>query len=117
MLFPAAELHSVATSELKCLFAMVNRIKYTPTTDIVDYFKNVQKMSGPTECTSMVTRIAMNLGCPKMANLPYIEGDVPVFGLDHFINAHILRENPIILYLWYMCDTPNVTIVATMLEQ
>jgi hypothetical protein len=46
-LFPIAKLRSVATSELKCLFAMVNRIKYTPVADIVDYFKNVHKMSGP----------------------------------------------------------------------
>jgi hypothetical protein len=71
-LFPMAELHFVATPELKCMFAMVNRIKYTPVADIVDYFKNVHKMSGPIECTSMVTRIAMNLGCPKMTNLAYI---------------------------------------------
>jgi hypothetical protein len=45
-------------------------------------------------CTSMVTWIAMNLGCLKMANLAYIEGDVPVLGLDHFVHAHILREEP-----------------------
>jgi hypothetical protein len=68
-LFPMVELCSVATPELKCLFAMVNQIKYTPVTNIVNYFKNVHKMSGPIKCTSMVTWIAMNLGCPKMANL------------------------------------------------
>jgi hypothetical protein len=51
-------------------------------------------MSGPIECTSMVTRIAMNLGCLKMANLAYIEGDVPILDLDHFVHAHILREEP-----------------------
>jgi hypothetical protein len=56
MLFPMAELHSVTTHELKCLFAMINKIKYTPIADIVDYFKNVHKMSGPIECTCMVTR-------------------------------------------------------------
>jgi hypothetical protein len=86
------ELHSVATTELKCQFSMVNRIKYTPVADIVNYFKNVHKMSGPIECTSMVTRIAMNIGCPEMANLAYIEGDVPILGLDHFVHAYILRE-------------------------
>jgi hypothetical protein len=91
-LFPMVELHSVATPELKCLFAMVNRIKYTPIADIVDYFKNVYKMSGPIECTSMVTRIAMNLGCLEMTNLAYIEGVVPILGLDHFVHAHMLRE-------------------------
>jgi hypothetical protein len=94
MLFPMVELHSVATPELKCLFVVVNRIKYTPVPDIVDYFKNVHKMLGPIECTSMVTQIAMNLGCPEMANLAYNEGDVPIHGLDHFVNAHILHEEP-----------------------
>jgi hypothetical protein len=94
MLFPMVELHSVATPELKCLFAMVYRIKYTPVGDIVDYFKNVHKISGPIKCTTMVTQIAMNLECPEMANLAYIEGDVPILGLDHFVNTHLLCEEP-----------------------
>jgi hypothetical protein len=88
------ELHYVTIPELKCLFAMVNRIKYTPIADIVDYFKNVHKMSGPIECTSMVTQIAMNLGCLEISNLAYIEGVVPDLGLDHFVHAHIFREEP-----------------------
>jgi hypothetical protein len=49
-------------------------------------------MSGPIECTSMVTRIVTYLGCPKMANLAYIEGGVPILGLDYFVHMHILRE-------------------------
>jgi hypothetical protein len=73
---------------------MVDRIKYTTIAGIVAYFKNVHKVLGPIECTSMVTRIAMNLGCPEMANLAYIEGDVPIFGLEHFVHVHILREEP-----------------------
>jgi hypothetical protein len=51
----------------------------------------VSKISGPIECTSLVTRIAMNLG---YSDLAYIEGDVPVLGLDNFVHAHILREEP-----------------------
>jgi hypothetical protein len=47
ILFTMADLCSVTTSELKCLFAMVNRIKYTPVADMVDYFTNVSKISGP----------------------------------------------------------------------
>jgi hypothetical protein len=93
-LIPMAELHSVTTPELKCPFAMVNRIKYTHVANIVDYFKNEHKMSGPIECTSMVTPIAINLGCPKIANLTYIEGDVPDLGLDHFVHVHIFHEEP-----------------------
>jgi hypothetical protein len=83
------ELHSVTTPELKCLLSMVNRIKYTPVADIVDYFTNVSKISGPIECTSLVTQIAMNLG---YLDLAYIERDVPILGLDHFVHAHILHE-------------------------
>jgi hypothetical protein len=101
-LFPMVELYSVATPELKCLFTIVNRINYTPIADIVDYFKNVHKTSGPIKCTSMASQITMNLGCPKMANLAYIEGDVPILGLDHFVHAHMLCEEPIILYLFCM---------------
>jgi hypothetical protein len=29
-----------------------------------------------------------------MANLAYIEGEVPILGLDQFVHAHILREEP-----------------------
>jgi hypothetical protein len=36
----------------------------------------------------------MNLTFPKMANLAYIEGDVPIRDLDHFVHAHILCEEP-----------------------
>jgi hypothetical protein len=95
-LFPMVELHSVATPKLKCLFAW---IKYTPMADIVNYFKNVHKISGPIECTSMVTQIAMNLGCPEMANLAYIEGVYLFFVLTiSFTHTYCVR-NLIIFYL------------------
>jgi hypothetical protein len=90
-LFPMAKLRSVTTVELKCLFAMVNRIKYTPVVNIVDYFTNVFKISRPIECTSLVTQIAMNLG---YSDLSYIEGDVHVLGHCLFVHAHILHEEP-----------------------
>jgi hypothetical protein len=61
------ELHFVTTVELKCLFAMVNRIKYTPVANIVNYFTIVSKISGPIECTSLVTQIVINLGYLDLA--------------------------------------------------
>jgi hypothetical protein len=113
-LFPMVELRLAATPELKYLFTMVNRIKYTPVADIVGYFKNVHRMSGPIECTSMVAQIAMNLGCPEMANLAYIEGDVPILGLNHFVHAHILCEEPdysvSMLYCRKAIRLPNPTL-------
>jgi hypothetical protein len=59
----------------------------------------------------MVTQIAINLGCLEIANLAYIEGDVPNLGLDHFVHAHILRKEPdhslSMLYGYKVIRLPN----------
>jgi hypothetical protein len=47
MLFPLVELHSVTTPELKCLFAMVNRIKYTPIATLSTTLKMCTKCRDP----------------------------------------------------------------------
>jgi hypothetical protein len=94
MLFLMRELHFVTVAEFRCLYVMVHKIKYTLVADIVDYFKEIRTLSGPIEGTSLVTRIALNLGCEEMANVPYIARDVPIPGLSHFMHAHILREEP-----------------------
>jgi hypothetical protein len=101
-LFPMVELRSVATPKLKCLFAMVNRIKYTPVASIVNFFKIVHKMSGPIECATMVTRIAMGLGCPEITNLAYIEGMYLFLFLTILFMCTSCARNPIILYLCCM---------------
>jgi hypothetical protein len=93
-LFPMWELRSVIVVELKCLFAMVHRIKYTPVSNIVDYFKEIRTLSRPIECTSLVTRNAPNIRSPEMHNVAYIKGDVPILGLSHFVQAHVLHEEP-----------------------
>jgi hypothetical protein len=68
-LFPTRELYSVTVAKLKCLFAMVHRIKYTLVADIINYIKEIHTPSGPIECTSLVTCIALNIGCPEMHNV------------------------------------------------
>jgi hypothetical protein len=94
-LFPVEQLCSVTIAELKCLFAMVNRIKYTPVADIVDYFTNVSKISGPIECTSLVTQIAMNIG---YSDLAYTGGMYLFLVLTILFTCTSYTRNPIILY-------------------
>jgi hypothetical protein len=93
------------------LFPMVELCYVTPIAYIVDYFTNVSKISGPIECTSMVTQIAMNLG---YSDLAYIERDVPVLGLDHFVHAHILCKEPdysvSMLYGCKVIQLPNLAL-------
>jgi hypothetical protein len=93
-LFPTWELHSVTVAEFRSLYTMARKIRYSLVADIVDCFKEIRTLSGPIKCTSMVIQIALNLGCPMMAHMSYIEGDVPILGLTHFVHAHILREEP-----------------------
>ena len=62
--------------------------------EIVDHFKEIRTLLGPIECTSLVTRIALNLGCPQMTHVSYIGGDVPTLGLPHFVHTHMLCEEP-----------------------
>jgi hypothetical protein len=111
MRFPVVELCSVTIVELKCLFAMVNKIKYTLVVNIVNYFTIVCKILGPIECTSLVGQIAMNLG---YSDLAYIEGDVSVLGLDHFVHVHIWCEEPdyfvSMLYGGKVIQLPNPTL-------
>jgi hypothetical protein len=47
-------------------------------------------MSGPLN-VPLWSPIDINL---EYSDLAYIEGNVPVLGLDHFVHAHILREEP-----------------------
>jgi hypothetical protein len=73
---------------------MVHRIKYTPVADIVDYFKEIHSLSRHIKCTSLVTRIALNISLQEMHNVAYIEGHVPILGLSHFVHTHVLCEEP-----------------------
>jgi hypothetical protein len=93
-LFLTWELRSVTVAEFRCLYAMAHKIRYSLVADIVDYFNEIRTLSGPVECTSLDTQIALNLGCAEMSHVSYIEGDVPILGLTHFVHTHILREEP-----------------------
>jgi hypothetical protein len=86
--------------------AMVNRIKYTHVADIVDYFKNVHKMLGPIECTSMVTRIAMNLGCPEWPTWPTLRGMYLFLVLTICSHTHLVRgtRSFFIYVVWWLHD-------------
>jgi hypothetical protein len=93
-LFLMRELCSITIVEVKCLYVMVHKIWYSPVADIVDYFKEIHTLVETIECTSMVTWIALNLGCLEMAHMSYIERDVPILGLVHFGHTHIWHKEP-----------------------
>jgi hypothetical protein len=102
MLFPIVELHFVATPELRCLFAMVNRIKYTPIANIIDYFKNVHKMSGPTSVPPWSLGLPRILCIQKWPTSPTLRGMYLLLVLTILFTRTSCVRNPIILYLCCM---------------
>ena len=62
MCFPKDDVRTVRVDELRILYAMVNKIKITPVQEMVRQWLRNFRMSGPVECTSLVTRIATSLG-------------------------------------------------------
>ena len=62
MCFPKDDVRTVRVDELHILYAMVNKIKIAPVQEMVRQWLENFRMSGPVECTSLVTRIATSLG-------------------------------------------------------
>jgi hypothetical protein len=102
MLFPMWELHSVTVAELKCLFDMVHMVKYTPVADIVDYFKEISTLSGPIECTSLVTRVALNIGSQRCTMWPISRGMYLSLVFLTLCTPMFCVKSPIILFLCCM---------------
>ena len=73
-LFPRDDV-PVRNDELLILYAMVNKIKISPTQALVKQWLLNFKMTGPTECTSLITRIATHVGALEGNFIPFIEGN------------------------------------------
>ena len=72
-LFPRNDFRTVRIDELKLLYAMVKRRKVSPVKLMMKQWKEVFELKGDVGCTSLVTRIAQNLGLLENASIAYIE--------------------------------------------
>ena len=95
--------------ELKLLYAMVKRRKVSPVKFMMNQWKEVFELKGDVGCTSLVTRIAQNLGLLKKASLSYIE-DINRWYIhyEYFFKAHMLKKNNngqlVMMYLGYTTE-------------
>ena len=74
-LFPRSYFHTVRNDELKLLYAMNKRKKVSPVKFMMNHWIEIPGLKGDVGCTSLVTRIAKNLGLLEDASVTYI--DVP----------------------------------------
>ena len=63
----------MCVDELRILYAMVNKIKFSPVKFMVCQWLENYRLVGPVECTSLITRIAQGLGVLNWAKFCYIE--------------------------------------------
>jgi len=90
---------------------MVKRRKVSPIKFMMKQWKEVFELKGDVGCTSLVTRIAQNLGLLENASVAYIE-DIDRWYIDYeyFVQAHMLRKNNngqlVMMYLGNTTEIP-----------
>jgi hypothetical protein len=91
-LFPRPDFCTVRVDDLKLLYATMKRRKVSPIKFMMNQWKEVFELKGDVECTSLVTRIAQNLGLLENASIPHI--DIPRWYIDYeyFLKAHMLKK-------------------------
>ena len=84
---------------------MVNKIKVSPVQALVRQWLLNFKMTGPIECTSLITRIATCIGALEGNSIPFIEGGRMYIDKAYLIQGHTLKKGPndsfIFFYLGY----------------
>jgi hypothetical protein len=101
----------VGNDELKLLYAMVKRRKVSPIKFMMKQWKEILELKVDVGCTSLVTRIAKNLGLLENAFVAYI-ADIPDWHIDfeYFIQSHMLKKKKdgklVMMYMDYKNEIP-----------
>jgi hypothetical protein len=90
-LFLGNELHIVRVEEMKIIYAMVNKIRISPVVGMIDYWLGTFSCDEYVECTSLITRLARNMGLLDRALINYIPTDRVYLDYYHFFQAHMMK--------------------------
>ena len=97
---------------MSCSFYMPwsTRSKSPPRKALVKQWLSNFKMTGPMECTSLITRIATRIGALEGNFIPFIEGDCAYIDEAYLIQGHTLKKGPndslIFFYLGFTNEIP-----------
>ena len=109
-MFSRPDTRPVRIDDLKLLYAVVKRAKVSPFKFIVRHWLEVFSLTGDIECTSLVTRIAQNLGLLSITSISYIDTNRWYLDYDYFFHAHMLKKRKkgqlIMMYLGYTNEIP-----------
>jgi len=94
---PRADLRFCSLLELQCLYAMANKICFSPVRSIIAHWQKMISGRSPIDMTSLVTRIARYakvMDGAEVTFLPETEAYRYEVGLEHFVQGHMMREGP-----------------------
>ena len=84
----------VRNDELMILYTIVNKIWVSPARAIVKQWLMIFRMTDPIECTSLVTRIASNMGILDGNSVPFIEDPRIMIDEAYLVQGHTLKKGP-----------------------
>ena len=90
-LFPRNDLCTVRVDEMKIMYAMLSKTHISPVICMIDYWLGTFQRDEYVECTSLITRLARNLGLLDRAIINYIPTDRITLDYEHFFQAHMLK--------------------------
>jgi len=93
-LFPRNDPRPVRNDELMILYALVNKIRISPAQAMVKQWLTNFRMTGPIECTSLVTRIASNMRILDGNPVPFIEEPRVMIDEAYLVQGHTLKKGP-----------------------
>ena len=91
-LFPRDDPRTMRNDELMILYVMVNKIRVSPAKAMVKRWLTNFRMTGPIECSSLVTRIASNLRILDGNPVPSIEGPRALIDEAYLVQGHTLKK-------------------------
>ena len=91
------DLRLCSLPELQCLYAMVNKIRFSPIRSMLAHWQKMITGKSRIDITPLVTRVARYVKAMDGAEvtfLPEMEVYIYEVGLEHFVQGHMMREGP-----------------------
>jgi len=90
-LFPRHDFHRLLDVELQCLYAIVHKRKIAPVKEMINCMLSNFRQTKPIYCTSLVTRIAKNIGALQGENVTYLDSPPLEITITNLIHGHIIK--------------------------
>jgi len=84
----------IGFKELQIIYAMVNKIRFSPIKWLVPFWISSNAPSMPLYFTSLITRIAESMGLLETNEVEYIQDDRSLLGEQMFRSANLIKRDP-----------------------